>query len=216
MQDPGDFGRRLATRRTELELTFDDLASRTGMAVPYLRHLEADPDARPDLRAVAKLARALNVTTSYLLGTGANRPPGSGSAEPNARIVQLEEDECWDLIARGGVGRLVFDSDRGPTAEPVNFRVLPPRSIVNRTESDTHIAGLAGADPVGFEVDHIDEAMSTGWSVFLTGAMRRADDVDELEVLRGLDVSPWAGGSKDAYMVLEVSETTGRRIELDS
>lgn len=214
MVDPGDFGRRVATRRAELEMGVDELAARTEMAVPYLRHLETDPDARPDLRAVHKLARALDVTTGYLLGTGANRPPGSGRGEPAAHIVVLSDEDAWELIRPGGVGRIVFDGERGPTAEPVNFAVLAPRSIVARTEPGSRIAALDGTDPVGFEVDHLDEAMRTGWSVFLTGAMHRATDPDELEVLRRLDVAPWAGGHRDAYMVLEVSETSGRRIEL--
>ena len=65
--------------------------------------------------------------------------------------------------------------------------------------------------PVSFEVDRLDEAMSEGWSVLVTGRVRRVSP-DELGQLETLGLEPWAGGERTAYLRLEPHEVTGRRI----
>ena len=74
--------------------------------------------------------------------------------------------------------------------------------------------GRRGA--VGFEVDRIDDTFSVGWSVLATGRIRRARNEAERTALAGLEVEPWSGSGRDTYLVLEVTEITGRRIEAES
>jgi nitroimidazol reductase NimA-like FMN-containing flavoprotein (pyridoxamine 5'-phosphate oxidase superfamily) len=69
---------------------------------------------------------------------------------------------------------------------------------------------------VSFEVDHIDEAMSEGWSVIVTGRARRVDDPSELEQLAQLGIEPWAGGSREAIIRVEAAEISGRSIRQES
>lgn len=212
MADPGDLGRRVTHRREELGLSGEELARRTGMAPAYIRHLETNANALPDLRAVLKLANALETTSGFLLGTGQDRPAGAAVAGSPGPVVHMSEDECWERLAAGGVGRIVFDGQHGPVALPVNFEVLPPRSVAIRTDPRGPIAALDGADPVGFEADRIDDTFSKGWSVTLSGRLSQVTDAQELERARALGVTPWAAGDRSVYMVLAAAETSGRRI----
>lgn len=213
MVDPGDFGRRVASRRNELGLTHEDVAHRTGMDANYLVHLETHPTAMPDSSVLFKLARALDTTVALLLGTGHRRPPGSARTGADASLVSLNEDECWNLIAHGGVGRVLFDNERGPIALPVNFRALPPRQVVFRTDPNGSVGRLPEGAHVGFEVDRIDDAFSTGWSVMLSGRVRIVTEPKELDALSQMGVEPWAGGNRSRYLVIEANQATGRRIE---
>ena len=63
---------------------------------------------------------------------------------------------------------------------------------------------------VGFEVDHIDDATSEGWSVLATGRVKGADATERAELTR-LGLEPWAGGYRDIYVLIQVDTITGRR-----
>ncbi len=206
-----DLGRRIAARRAELGLTAADVASAAGMDPRYLHHLETEPSAVASLPVLRSLARALLTTPAALLGAVVFRPPGSVVAQGASALETLPPDECWRLLAPGGVGRIVFDSARGPVALPVNFRMLD-HLVVFRTTSFGQIAGLVGPGQAGFEVDRIDDALRQAWSVVLTGHVRSAHEGDELERARSLDVSPWADGQRETFLLFESAEVTGRRI----
>ena len=208
--DPGDVGRRVLRRRHELGLTRDQLASRTGMAVEYLELLEEHPTAVTS-DSVLRLAQALETTTASLLGAGVEMPPGFGSAGAQPSLDDLGALECQRLLAAGGVGRVVFVTERGPMAFPVNYR-LDGDDIVFRTAPGSELARAVGAQAVGFEVDHIDDAMKEGWSVLMTGYLREVTDAGELEQLEGLAIEPWAGGPRNVYLRLVPVQMSGRRI----
>jgi transcriptional regulator with XRE-family HTH domain len=213
--DPSDLGRRVARLRGQRGLTVDEVATAAGMAPEYLHRVEESGSALVSARALNELAAVLGTTTGELLGSGHAHPPGPRGVATGAQLVAVSEDECWRLIGPGGVGRVVFDGARGPSALPVNFRVSD-RDVVFRTAVGSPFDGLAGGDPVGFEVDRIDDTFSVGWSVLVTGRLRRARDEAERAALAGLEVEPWSGGGRDTYLVLEVTEITGRRIEAES
>jgi hypothetical protein len=69
--------------------------------------------------------------------------------------------------------------------------------IVFRTRAAGRLATAAGT-AVSFEVDRIDEAMSEGWSVLVTGRARR---VAELARLDELGLERWPGGRRRAVRV---------------
>jgi nitroimidazol reductase NimA-like FMN-containing flavoprotein (pyridoxamine 5'-phosphate oxidase superfamily) len=208
---PGDLGRRVAARRLELGLSPEELAGRTGIAPVYLEHLESGP-ASCTTNTVVRLASALNTTPSALLGGEVDRAPGPGPATAHATLDTLSDEDAWDRLATGGVGRVVFQaSQRGPVALPVNFRVLDG-AIVFRTAPETALDAAAGQDPVSFEVDQIDEAMSQGWSVLVTGRLEKVADAAELRRLMRSSSKPWAGGKRDVVLRLVASKVSGRRI----
>ncbi|WP_238194244.1 pyridoxamine 5'-phosphate oxidase family protein, partial [Methylobacterium frigidaeris] len=59
-----------------------------------------------------------------------------------------------------------------------------------------------------FEVDHIDDAFSRGWSVLVVGAADALTEPREVAVLENEagTVTPWAGGERDLWVVV----TAGR------
>jgi hypothetical protein len=65
---------------------------------------------------------------------------------------------------------------------------------------------------VSFEVDRIDEAMSEGWSVLVSGRAQRVEDRTELGKLALVGIEPWAGGQREAVIRIEIDEISGRAI----
>ena len=210
----GDLARRAAHRREELGLTRDEVARRAGMDSGYLDYLEHGSTATLTPGALMRLAAALETTATFLAGGTVDRPPGTGRAGPHPMLEVLSREHCEAHLDAGGIGRLVFLTERGPVALPVNFRFVEG-DIVFRTDAMGSLAAAAGTT-VSFEVDHIDEAMSGGWSVIVTGRARRVDDPSELEQLAQLGIEPWAGGSREAIIRVEAAEISGRSIRHES
>jgi transcriptional regulator with XRE-family HTH domain len=210
--DPSDLGRRVAARRRELGLTLQEAAERAGMAPDYLNRVECNSGVVLRTQALGKLARALETTGAALLGTTDSPRRELIHGNPYAQLMAMPEEECWRHLSLAAVGRLVFVSERGPTALPVNYRVWE-HAVVVRTDTSSHFARLPGTGTVGFEVDRIDDAFAEGWSVFASGEVRHLEDEDELASVRALGVNPWAGGNRNTYLVLDVSSITGRRID---
>jgi transcriptional regulator with XRE-family HTH domain len=211
MTDPGNLGRRVAQRRQELNLSVEDLAARSGMAASYLRHVETSPTAAPDARALMKIATALETSTAYLLGGAPHRAPQHRGLSQPPVVTALGRAACWALISPGGIGRLVFDSERGPTALPVSYRTRP-HDLVFATHAGTHLDHLDGQEPIGLEVDHLDDAIGESWSVLVTGRVRRVGDPDELAELGRLADAKWTAADGPHLLVLDPTEVTGRRI----
>ncbi|CAM5664169.1 hypothetical protein STENM223S_03499 [Streptomyces tendae] len=63
------------------------------------------------------------------------------------------------------------------------------------------------------EGDHVDEAMSRGWSVLAVGP---ASVVTEPDAVRGLvrraHTEPWPGGARDMWVSIRPTRLTGRRV----
>lgn len=211
VHDAGDAGQRILQRQGELNLSIDELAERTGMAPDYLEYLENSPIAQPTPSALRRIALALEITLPDLLGGAQGRAQGGADAATDARLIKLEPGECHELLAQGGVGRLVFRSGDKPVALPVNFK-LSNDDIVFRSGDGSEIAAVGLEAPVSFEVDRIDDAMSEGWSVLASGTVRPVCAADEVDQVRALGIEPWAGGDRQTYFRLSVTGLTGRRI----
>jgi hypothetical protein len=110
----------------------------------------------------------------------------------------------------GGVGRIVFSTQRGPVALPVNFEFTEDQ-IVFSTD-DEKASALSSGSTIGFEIDRADETLSEGWSVLVTGTCRRITDPEDVQRLSSLDLEAWAGGDRHALIAITPTETTGRVI----
>jgi transcriptional regulator with XRE-family HTH domain len=66
--EAGDLGRRNFERQNELSLTIDEVAERAGIAADYLEYLERTPTAEPSSSTPVRIALALEMSTSDLLG----------------------------------------------------------------------------------------------------------------------------------------------------
>ncbi|ODT65314.1 MAG: transcriptional regulator [Pelagibacterium sp. SCN 63-23] len=62
------FGTRIKALRTEAKLTLDQLAKLSNSSKSYIWELENKNPPRPSAEKMAEIAKALRVTTDYLLG----------------------------------------------------------------------------------------------------------------------------------------------------
>lgn len=211
-----DIGRRLAEQRSRAGLSVDDVAGRAGMSPGYLAYLESSSSPNASQATLTRLAAALDTTPDSLTGAGLNLPPGQRTAAKNPVLTSLTPEEGRQLIAAGGVGRFLFvEAGRGPVAIPVNFR-MDGDDIVFRTDSESSIAEGLRERHVSFDVDHLDDAMSEGWSVLLSGTASMISDRAELDRASALGIEPWAGGDRPVYVRVRVKKVTGRRIRVSS
>jgi hypothetical protein len=180
------------------------------MAPDYLAYLEERP-ADPSLATLIRLAGALGTTVASLRGVGIEAPPGQGQALLHPRLQALSPGECRVRLSTRGVGRVAVSTPDGPAIIPVNYEVVDD-AIVFRTAPGSAPAAAMGTD-VAFEVDHVDEAMSQGWSVLVVGPARV---VSEPEAVRRLAdracTEPWAGGERGMWVSVQPRRLTGRRI----
>ena len=210
-RDAGDVGRRIAERQGELNLTVAEVAERAGMAPDYLEYLEDTPTAEPSSSALMRIALALEMSVSGLLGGEEGRADGWAAAASDPHLVSLDEKECRAYLAGGGVGRVIFRSAGRPVALPVNFKTLAG-DIIFRSADDGEVSTVAPEEPVSFEVDHIDEAMREGWSVLATGTVRPVLADDQIGAVKAFGIEPWAGGERHTYFRLSVTNLTGKKI----
>jgi nitroimidazol reductase NimA-like FMN-containing flavoprotein (pyridoxamine 5'-phosphate oxidase superfamily) len=210
----GDLARRVAHRRNELGKTIEEVAEQAGVDPAYLRYFEASPDARLSAGTMILLAMALETTPEDLYGARVERAPGPGRAVPHGDLRTLTPEQCAAHLEGGGVGRLVYLSERGPVAHPVNFVMSDGDIVVSTTPTQAN--QLESQQRAAFELDRVDEAMREGWSVLLSGKARRVDDPDELVELAALGLEPWAGGNRHAIVRIRPEIVTGRVIVHES
>ena len=133
-------------------------------------------------------------------------PTGSSG---DASMEELPVAECWDLLAGHEVGRFaVAVSGGAPHIVPVNYRVSHG-DVYFRTGHGTKLLLLPAA-PVSFEVDEVDRATRSGWSVLVQG---HAYEATSWETDR-LSIEPWAGGDRSHWIRVVPRQVTGRRIHL--
>ena len=121
----------------------------------------------------------------------------SGSASPVLR--RMSDAESMELLASGGLGRLVYNGPYGPTALPVVYKI-DAGSIVLGTwdpvlfDEDLR-TGIAQAEyQVAVEVDQIDVEARDGWFVLVRGAAHHLDTEAERAPFIDAGLEPWVEG----------------------
>ncbi|WCE01710.1 pyridoxamine 5'-phosphate oxidase family protein [Streptomyces sp. HUAS 31] len=209
--NPGDVGRRVAVERRRHGLSRGEAARRARMSPDYLAYLEEHP-ADPTVATLIRLADALGTTVTALRGAGIDTPPGQGHALLHPHLRDLGPEECHALLSTHGVGRIAVTTPDGrPAIIPVNYEIVD-EDIVFRTAPGSAAAAAVGTD-AAFEVDHMDDALSQGWSVLAVGP---ASAVTETAAVRRLvqhaHTAPWAGGTREMWVAIRPVRLTGRRI----
>jgi nitroimidazol reductase NimA-like FMN-containing flavoprotein (pyridoxamine 5'-phosphate oxidase superfamily) len=202
--------RRVERRRQELGLSIEEVAARAGMDPGYLRYFEQAESAPLSAGAVTLLAVALDTTPAELYGGLVERPQGRGHAGPNPVLRELTAAQCEAHLEADGVGRIVFVSERGPVAHPVNYAMSDGDIVLSTSVADAD--AFEQQETVSFELDRIDRAIAEGWSVLATGTARRVEDPHEQRRLSSLGLESWAGASRRALVRLTPTEVTGRVI----
>lgn len=134
----------------------------------------------------------------------------SQAAAPN-RLQELDVDTCLGLLSRRHFGRVALSDEDGPVVLPVNYTV-DRGAVVFRTAEGTKLDAAVRVEPVAFEVDEVDEAARSGWSVVIRGMLEEVVDPEELERLRLQPLAPFAGGERERFVRVWSRSISGRRI----
>jgi transcriptional regulator with XRE-family HTH domain len=85
-----DLARRVAHRRTERGMSFEELAKLAGIDPGYLRYFEQSPYATLSRSTLLLLALALDTTSvALLMGGEEDRPPGHGRAGHHQGVSRI-------------------------------------------------------------------------------------------------------------------------------
>lgn len=132
-------------------------------------------------------------------------------------LEELTEAESLGLIEQAEIGRIGFSGRYGPIVLPVNYKVVDG-SVVFRVAVGSSIGedlrtGIADAEyKVAFEIDEIDAATRTGWSVMIQGAAHHVDDEQERQAVLEAGIEPWPGGQREQFVQIRPTVISGRRI----
>ena len=129
-----------------------------------------------------------------------------------AELLELSLEACLSLLRASVVGRLCFVANEWPVAIPVNFRLVETsgrRWLAVRTRP----GNLLDQAPVkvAFEVDGVDPAHRSGWSVLVRGTLHRVDP-DVAAFRERFDPDPWIVAERESWLVVEPVVITGREL----
>ncbi len=128
-------------------------------------------------------------------------------------LEEIEEGECWRLLASQPVGRVAVIVGHYPVVFPVNHAV-DRRGIVFRTGAGTKLWAIHRTN-VTFEVDEFDLVNQTGWSVMVKGSARELDlehNPDLGASVQSAAAGPWAPGKRESIVRIVPDAVSGRRI----
>jgi len=129
-------------------------------------------------------------------------------------IEVLDREECLRLLGETTFGRLAINlrSDV-PMIRPVNYSFDErTQSIVFRTDFGSKFRGVLISGKAAFEIDGVDHARRSGWSVIVSGGVSKVTNYLELERFGHLGLDPWAPGPKLHWARIRVWTVSGRRV----
>jgi len=114
----------------------------------------------------------------------------------------LTPDQCWELLAQAGVGRLALSIRALPMILPVRYTVDGESVVIDLGRRGLPAASVHDA-VVAFAVDEIDASAGSGWMVQMQGQAR-------LLPLDPMTAEP--GGADDSQVIgLAPGTVTGTR-----
>ena len=131
-------------------------------------------------------------------------------------LLEMSAAECEGHLRAGQVGRVAVCTPQGPHTVPVNYVVVEDTHgpmVVVRTAAYSLLGTHGVGSMLSFEVDDIDPATESGWSVEVRGRGELAYHLKDFGLLRGAQLPrPWASGYRSMFLQLRWSEITGRRL----
>jgi nitroimidazol reductase NimA-like FMN-containing flavoprotein (pyridoxamine 5'-phosphate oxidase superfamily) len=136
------------------------------------------------------------------------------TAEPASEMLELSRYECLRLLASQSFGRVAVNLGGGPPfIRPVNYVFdEASQSIVFRTADGSKFHALVRSTAAAFEVDRVEGASRTGWSVIIQGVTDEITHPSEVRRLDALGLEPWAPGKKAHWVHIRAWTVSGRRI----
>jgi uncharacterized protein len=131
----------------------------------------------------------------------------------SSEMHDLSREECLELLAANTIGRLAVGGKDAPVIRPVNYAFdQPSQSVVFRTAPGSKFYALLRQNAAAFEVDGVDPASRSGWSVVIVGATEEVTNPADLRRLDGLGLEQWAPGEKPHWVRIRAWTVSGRRI----
>jgi nitroimidazol reductase NimA-like FMN-containing flavoprotein (pyridoxamine 5'-phosphate oxidase superfamily) len=131
-------------------------------------------------------------------------------------LVELGRDECLELLVQSAFGRLAVsppDWRTPPVIRPITYVFdRSSQSIVFRTARGSKFTAMLLSGQAAFEIDGVEPAARTGWSVIVQGPIEEIKNAAELQRLERLGLDPWAPGEKPHWIRLRATVVSGRRI----
>lgn len=125
-------------------------------------------------------------------------------------VAVLSAEECWNLLARGELGRLAVAVAGEPDIFPVNYVIDGPR-VFFRTAPGSKLVDLAANPRVAFEVDEYDDTYAA--SVVVKGIAKRLELQREIDVVDALPLTPWIPTLKYRWVQITPVSISGRRFD---
>jgi len=117
----------------------------------------------------------------------------------------LSQEECRQLLRGHSLGRVSWAAADGVQVLPVSY-VVAEDQIVFRTAAGSLLSQLVEPHEVGFEIDDLDPATQTGWSVLVHGRSGAGEQRD------GRLAEPWAPGERAVVVAITPTAYSGRAI----
>jgi hypothetical protein len=126
----------------------------------------------------------------------------------------LTTDECLGLLERHRFGRLAAVLGEGaPLIRPVNYAFDPhSRSIAIRVAAGSKLLALLDSPRAAFEIDGVDAAAQTGWSVVVVGPCEEVTVGSTVDRLERLGLRSWAVGADAHWIAIHVGSVSGLRV----
>lgn len=125
----------------------------------------------------------------------------------------LDRESCLAMLGTVAVGRLAWsDADGRIQVRPITFE-LDDGCVAFRCGPGSMLTAVREGRPVSFEVDRIEPALRSGWSVLLVGAAAELVTTSAAHPKVRI-VDPWAGGERPHLVRLRAGEISGRRLRL--
>ena len=128
-------------------------------------------------------------------------------------MIEMQVEECADLLASSQLGRLAVIIDGHPEIFPVNH-VYDPESdcVAFRSDAGTKLHTALGSPSVAFEVDGFRADASRGWSVLVVGLVEEIQAAQTIARLAQHHGQLWRTTDSAGWFRIVPSKVTGRRI----
>lgn len=120
-------------------------------------------------------------------------------------------EECLRLLATRPFGRLAYVDAGAPSIVPVNH-LVDGSSVVLRSLDGGKLGAALFEKPVAFEVDDLQAAERSGWSVVVHGRAETVEDDAAASYEAWLDSWAVGEGARTTWIRIVADEVTGLRL----
>jgi hypothetical protein len=139
-----------------------------------------------------------------------SRTAEAAAAAPPGALEILDSKTCFELVADESVGRLAWSTPGRVHVFPMTYAV-EHGSVLLCTSSGSVMQAVTAGTRLGFQVDNLEPALRTGWTVLIEGPGEAVTKEADIARARAL-VAPWPGLNDPEVIRIRPEHVTGRRI----